>query len=123
MGIHFLAITQLFLSDRAKMFMVTQETIIYRLVVRNHNNETFLKVIVFFGGKMGVGANGSGVSRPDQKVGPMDKPFGSTVISKTCFQNFRAKIHLHFDIVPPPSLFLVPSGKGTSTNNRKSSVM
>ena len=72
--------------------MVTQETIIYRLVVRNNVFDAFLKEIFFWRenwrGRHG-GAKGSGTSRPDQKVGPVDGPFGSTVISKTCFQNFR----------------------------------
>ena len=36
------------------------------------------------------GAKGSGASRPDQKVGQLDGLFGSSVISKTCFQKFRA---------------------------------
>ena len=37
-----------------KFFMVTQETTIYRLVVRNHVFDAFKKTI--FGGKMGVDA-------------------------------------------------------------------
>ena len=40
-----------------------------------------------FGGKMG--AKGPGTSGLNQKVGPVGGPFGSTVISKICFRNFR----------------------------------
>ena len=37
------------------------------------------------------GAKGSGVSRPDQKVGPLGGLFASAVISKTCFTNLEHK--------------------------------
>ena len=37
------------------------------------------------------GVKGSGTSRPNQKVGPICRPFGSTVISKTCFRNFQGQ--------------------------------
>ena len=44
----------MFRSIGLKFFMVTQETTIYRLVVRNHVFDAFKKTI--FGGKMGVDA-------------------------------------------------------------------
>ena len=44
MGIHFS-------TNRAEFFMVTQETIIYRLFVRNHVFDAFLKEILFLAGK------------------------------------------------------------------------
>ena len=37
MGIHCLAITQQFFANRTYIFIGTQETIIYRLVMRNHD--------------------------------------------------------------------------------------
>ena len=58
-----------------KFFTVTQETIIYWLVVKNHAFNACLREFL---------------SRPDQKVGPMSWPLRSTVISKTCIRNFRA---------------------------------
>ena len=65
--------------------MVTQETIIYRLVVRNHDFDVFFEKTLLWqendGGRHS-GANRSAASRLDQKVGPMGGPFGSTVISK-----------------------------------------
>ena len=75
------------------MLMVTQETIIYRLVVRNNDFDAFFERSLSFWRENGRGrhggAKGPGASRPDQKFGPVARPFGSIVISKTCFQNFR----------------------------------
>ena len=56
-----------------------------RLVMRNNNFD-------FLAGKWR--GRHTDASRPDQKVGPLGGPFGSTVISKTYFQDFRLK--------PPP---------------------
>ena len=50
---------------------------------------------VNFGGKMGVAnmrpAYGLGPpkSKPDQKVDPLDRTFGSTATSKSCLRNFQ----------------------------------
>ena len=79
-----------------KLFLVTQETIIYRLVMRNHECDAFLKKILFLAGKMGVATTvvpkpkGFGALRPNQKVGPLGEPFGSIVNLETCFQKFEA---------------------------------
>ena len=55
MGIRFLTITQLFLANRAEISMGTQKTIIYRLVLRIHDFEAFLKTNL--AGKMGAAAS------------------------------------------------------------------
>ena len=51
----------------------TQETIIYRLVMRNHDLDAFYKTKIV-GGEKGrghhAGAKVSRASRPNQKVGP-----------------------------------------------------
>ena len=56
-----------------KIILVSQKIIIYRLVMRNHD----------------FGAKGSGASSSDQKVCLLGGPFGSSAISKTCFQKNR----------------------------------
>ena len=61
MGIRFLAITK--------------ETIIYRLMMRYHDLEAFLKNFKRENGRgRHAGAKGSGTSRPDQKVCPISGP-------------------------------------------------
>ena len=48
----------------------------------------FFGQILFLAGNWAgrhCGAKGSGASRPDEEVGALGGPFGSTVISKTCF--------------------------------------
>ena len=60
-GIRFLAITRPFLSNRAEFFMVTQETIIYQLVI-NHDFDAFLGKYHMFGGK------GLGLQDPSNKL-------------------------------------------------------
>ena len=76
------------------IFFGTQETIMYRLVMRNHDFDAFFEKNINFWRKNGrghhAGAEGSRVSRPDQKVGPLDGTFGSTVISKNVFNKSRA---------------------------------
>ena len=71
------------------VFTVTQEIIMYWLVVW-----CIFKRNPIFDGEMGVAAKGSVTSRLDLKIGPMDGPSGSSVISKTCFQIFGPE--------PPP---------------------
>ena len=39
--------------------------------------------------------------RPDQKVGSLGGPFGSTVISKNCFQKFRRLSGVVISFLPP----------------------
>ena len=94
MGIRFLAITQPFLANWAEIFLVTQETIIYRLVIENHDSEAFLKKTINFWWENGrgrhAGAKGSRASRHDQNVGPSGGTFGSTAISEKYFRKFRA---------------------------------
>ena len=59
------------------------------------------------------GTKGSGTSRPDQKVGLMDGPFGSTVISKHVFKSFGSepllrKARVNFrSVIPIFSAFAV----------------
>ena len=43
--------SSIFLSNRAAFFLVTQETIIYRLMMRNHDFDAFLEKIVFLVGQ------------------------------------------------------------------------
>ena len=73
--------------------MVTHETIIYRLVMKNNDFDAFFEKSYFWRengrGRHG-GAKWSGASRPDQKVGPLGGTFGPTIISKTRFQKFQA---------------------------------
>ena len=47
---------------------------IYRLIMRNHDLEAFWKKL--YGRSRHAGAEGSQVSKPDQKVGPMGVTFG-----------------------------------------------
>ena len=67
----------------------TQQTIIYRLVMTNHDFDVLMKKSHFWrdnGRGRHAGAKGSGASRPKQKVGPLGGTFGSIVISKTVFE-------------------------------------
>ena len=88
-------------------FMVTQETIIYRLEVRNHDLMIFEKIIFLAGKRAWLPwwCRKVWASTPDKKVSPVSGTFGSTVISKTCFQICRAwtppplrggKVNSHF---------------------------
>ena len=73
-------------------FLGTQETIIYRIVMRNHYLDAFLKKLNFWreiGRGRLAGAKGSRALRP-QKVGPLSGTFGSTVISGKSFRKFKA---------------------------------
>ena len=66
-----------------KLFMGTQEIIIYRLVIRTNDFDVFEeKKLCLAGNGHGchTGAKGFGASRPDQKVGLSVGTFGSTVI-------------------------------------------
>ena len=94
-GIRFLAITRPFFVRLVWFFLVIQETIIYRLVMRNRDFDAFLENILFWrenGRGRRHGTKGSGASRPDQRVGQMGQPFGSTVNSKTSFKNFGPEV-------------------------------
>ena len=66
----------IFWSIELKIFMGTQETIIYRLVVQNPSYDAYFLVLIFlatFGGKMGVATtralNGLGPPNPTKKLG------------------------------------------------------
>ena len=79
-----------------KILLGTQETIIYRLVMRNLNYDLFF-VLDFWatnGGKIGVAItrapNGLGRPNSTKKIGPLGELFGLAHISKTCFRNFQA---------------------------------
>ena len=90
----FLTITRPFFVQSDWFFMVTQETIIYRSEMRNHDFDAFFKKGPIVSGKMGVAATvapkGLGsASRSEQKVGALVEPFRSIVILKTCFHKFR----------------------------------
>ena len=89
----------MFMPIMLKFFMVTQETIIYRLVMRNHDFYSYLWQENGRARKMGVAATlaakGMGkASRHDQKVGRLSGPFGPTTIVKSCYRNSRLE--------PPP---------------------
>ena len=90
-----------FFGHKSAIFSRIQETIIYRLVLINPSYEANISFLIFwatFGGKMGVASVHhahplwSGASKPDQKVGPLGGPFGSTAILKSCFRNFQAHL-------------------------------
>ena len=51
-----------------KFFLVTQETIIYRLVMRNCDFDAFFGKNPIFGGKMGVAPKGLGPQVPTKKL-------------------------------------------------------
>ena len=63
--------------------MRTQETIIYRLVLTNPGFGPYLPFSIYGPYKMA-----SWASKPDQKVDPLNNPFGSPVLSKSFFQLF-----------------------------------
>ena len=84
-----------------KFFMGTPETIIYRLVAKNHDLVVFWKMTPFWwenGRGRHTGDKGSGVPKSDQKVSPLVWPYGSTIISKMIFESFQAW-------TPPLSVF------------------
>ena len=60
-------------------FMEIQETIVYRLNIRNHDFRTYLKILNFWRengrGRRPADGKGSAASKPDQKVGPLVEPF------------------------------------------------
>ena len=93
MGIRFLAITQPFLGIK--------ETIIYRLVMGNHDLEAFLKNSIF-GGKMDVAATlapkGLGPQDPTQKLAHRVELLGKPLSQKNVFENLGPE--------PPPPLKL-----------------
>ena len=80
--------------------MGVQETIIYRLVMRNRSYNAYFSVLNFwatFVGKMGVATtrahnsleSGASNVQTQPKFGPLDGPFGPTAISKLCFRNLQ----------------------------------
>ena len=74
-----------FLANWAEFFF---GTIIYRLVMRNHDLDSFSEKFKFWrenGRGRHAGARGSRASRPDQKVAQSGGTFGSTVILEKCF--------------------------------------
>ena len=74
--------------------MGTQDTIIYRLVMRNHSFGPYLSFSIFgpyVGPKMGVAPRPPilvGGLKTQPKVDPLGAPFGYTIISKSCFRFF-----------------------------------
>ena len=63
---------------------------IYGQTFFGHNSALFLRNPIFSGGNgLGrhIGAKGSGISRPDQKDGPMGGPFGSTPVQPLSRKN------------------------------------
>ena len=80
-----------------KFCMGVQQTIIYRLVMRNLSYDAYFSVLIFwatFGRKMGVATTCT--PNPNQKDGQLGGPFGPTTVSKSCFRNFQG--------CTPPSL-------------------
>ena len=107
MGIHFLAITKPFFANRAEtVYMGTQVSFIYRLVMRNHDFDAFKRLYFWWENGCGrqAGAEGSRVSRLDQNVGPLGGIFGSTVISKKCFFEYLGPEPLSLKGMPTPTL-------------------
>ena len=80
-----------------KFFLGTQGTIIYRLVVKNHDFDAFLKKSIF-SNKMGVAAmlapTGLGLQDPTKKLAHQVKLLGQSLSQKNVFQNFGPE--------PPP---------------------
>ena len=64
------------LANRAEFFMGTQETIIYRLVLTNSGFVPDLPFSIFWALQKSV------ASKPEQKVDPLDGPFGSPAFSE-----------------------------------------
>ena len=86
----------IFWPIRLNFFMGTQETIIYRLVMRNLSFGPYLPFWFFWpceGQKWAwphACPYGSGVSKLNQKVDPLGGPFAPTINSKSCFWNLEA---------------------------------
>ena len=84
----------IFWPIRLKFFLGTQETIIYRFAMRNHDLDAFWKKFNFWrenGHGRHAGAKGSWASRPDQKIGSSGGTLRWTVISEKSFRKFRAR--------------------------------
>ena len=91
----------IFCPNGLKIVLGTQETIIYRFVMWNRDFDAFWKISYFWlenGRGRHRGAKGSGASSPAQKFGSLAGPFGSTAISKTCFQKIRVYIWLKTNV-------------------------
>ena len=73
-----------------KIVLGIQKTIIYRLVMINHDLDAFLKKISFWrenGRGRQAGAKGYRASRPDQKVGSSVELSGQPLSQKKVFEN------------------------------------
>ena len=74
-----------------KFFLVTQETIIYRLVMRNYDADAFLENHIF-GGKMGVATTvapkGLGPQVPTRKLAHWVEHLGQPLSLKLVFKKF-----------------------------------
>ena len=62
------------------IFMGTQETIIYRLVLKNPGFGPYLLFWPKIGGCPHSYPYWSGALKPDQKVDPLGGPFGSSIV-------------------------------------------
>ena len=78
--------------------MGVQETIIYRLVMRNLSYATYFSVLIFwatFGGKMGVDTtcapNGLGPSNPTKKLAHWMDLLGQPLFRNHVFEIFRGE--------------------------------
>ena len=89
---------QNFPQNRTEFFMGTQETIIYRLVLRNYDFDAFLKKSIF-GGKMDVAATlapmGLGPQDPIRKVTHRAELLGQPLSQKYFLKFKRAAITLN----------------------------
>ena len=82
----------IFLSNQTDFFFVTQETIIYLLVMRNHDFDAFFGKNPIFGGKIGVAATvaqkGLGPQDPTKNLANWVDLFGQPLTRKLVFKNF-----------------------------------
>ena len=80
-------------SKLGDIFVGTQDTVIYWFVKKNASYHAYFQILIFAPFLAGTWATGmvtTLASRHNQKVGQMSGPFGSTVISTTCFHNSQA---------------------------------
>ena len=94
MGMRFWPLSVIFWPIVLKCFMGTQETIIYRLAMRNHDLDVFLKYI--FGGKRGVAATlvpkGLGPHVPAKKLAHWADLLSQSLSHKNVFKKLGPEL-------------------------------
>ena len=79
------------MANGAEILLVTQETIIYRLMMENHDSKVFLKKHSIFGRKMGLAATlvpkGLVPQDPTKKLAFRVELLGQPLSHKNVFEN------------------------------------